>query len=208
MCTSSPSARSSRPNTSRLSARCDTREEAGEAFAANGVDVVLGLEHDAERLLDRRWVQSLPIQRNERPDPVQRLRDSRNLVQLKTAQILNDRRHLLGEARGCFWHALPYDGELFLERRVFNPLIQAAALQRVVHFTRAVGCEDDERWRGGANRAELRDGDLEFGKQFKKIALELFVGAVDFVDEEHRRTRARRIDRLQQRPFDEERLAV
>src|SRR5687768_5197988 len=131
---SSPRARSNRPNTSRFSARCDTRENAGEPLASNRVDVVLGFEHHAERLLDRCGIERLAVQDDNRTDPVQRLRDARHLVELEPAKFLNDGCHLSGEARRRLRHALPHDRQFLLERRIFNPLIQAAALQRVVHL--------------------------------------------------------------------------
>ena len=105
-------------------------------------------------------------------------------------------------------HALLDDGELLLEGRIVDPLIQAAALQRVVHVTRPVGRQDDERRVRGAHRAELGNRDLEFRQQLEQIALELLVGAIDLVDQQHRRLAAGRIDGLQQRPLDQERIAV
>ena len=74
-----------------------------------------------------------------------RLRHARHLVELALAQLLHDRRDLRGEPRRRVRDALPDDGELLLERRVIDPLIQAAALQRIVHLARAVRGEDDER---------------------------------------------------------------
>ena len=41
-----------------------------------------------------------------------------------------------------------------------------------------------------------------------RISFELLVGAIDLVDQQHRRLRAGRIDGLQQRPLDQEGLAV
>ncbi len=61
---------------------------------------------------------------------------------------------------------------------------------------------------GGPDRAELGNRDLELGQQLEEVALELLVGAIDLVDQQDRRARARRIDRLQQRPLDQERVAV
>ena len=49
----------------------------------------------------------------------------------------------------------------------------------------------------------LRDRDLEIGQHFEQERLEGFVGAVEFVDQQHRRARGVRLERLQQRPLDE-----
>ena len=109
------------------------------------------------------------------------------------------------DASGTRWRD---DRQFLLERRIVDPLIQAAALQRVVHLARAVGGEDDERRLGRPHRAELGNRDLEFGEQLEQKPFELLVGAIDLVDQQDGRTRARRIDRLQQRPLDEKRFAV
>ena len=49
---------------------------------------------------------------------------------------------------------------------------------------------------------------MKFGKQLQQVSFEFVVGAVDLVDQQDRRLRARRIDGLQQRALDEKRLAV
>jgi hypothetical protein len=43
----------------------------------------------------------------------------------------------------------------------------------------------------GADGAELGDGDLEVGEHLEEEGLEALVGAVDLVDEQHRRPLAR-----------------
>ena len=90
---------------------------------------------------------------------------------------------------------------------IVDPLIEAAALQRVVDLARAVRRQDDERRLGGAHGAELGNRDLELGEQLEQVALELLVGAIDLVDQQDGR-RDRRVDRLEQRPLDQERFAV
>ena len=103
---------------------------------------------------------------------------------------------------------LANDGQFAVERRVLDPLIEAPALQRVVHLTRAIGREDDQRRLRCPQRAELGNRDLKFREQLEKESFELLVGTIDLVDQEDGRTRAQRVDRLKQRPFDEKGLAV
>ena len=60
---------------------------------------------------------------------------------------------------------------------------------------------------GGSSRlerAELGDGDLEVGQHFQQIGLERLVGAVELVDQEHRRVAVIGCERLQQRPLEQE----
>ena len=80
---------------------------------------------------------------------------------------------LRGELLRRVRHALPDDRQLLLEARVIDPLIQAAALERIVHLARPVRGEDDERRVGGADGAELGDGDLEFGRAARAGSLRI-----------------------------------
>jgi hypothetical protein len=50
-------------------------------------------------------------------------------------------------------------------------------------------------------------GDLEVGQHFQQEGLEGFVGAVEFVDQQHRWHRLRRVDGLQERAADQETFA-
>ena len=47
-------------------------------------------------------------------------------------------------------------------------------------------------------------GDLEVGQDLQQVRLELLVGAVDLVDQQHRRRAVVRLQRLEQRPLDQE----
>ena len=58
----------------------------------------------------------------------------------------------------------------------------------------------------GLDGAELRDGHLEVGQHFEQERLERLVGAVELVDQQHRRARGVGLERLQQRPLDQEAL--
>ena len=86
-------------------------------------------------------------------------------------------------------HAPAHDLDLALRRRVVDPLVQAAALDRVVQVARAVGGQHDHRRVRRADRAELRDRHRGLGEQLEQERLEVVVGAVDLVDQQHRRPR-------------------
>ena len=58
----------------------------------------------------------------------------------------------------------------------------------------------------GLDRAHFRNGDLEVGQHFEQERLERLVGAVDLVDQEHRRAGGIGLERLQQRPLDQKAL--
>ena len=89
-----------------------------------------------------------------------------------------------------------------------DPVVEAAALQRVVHVAGAVRRDHDERRHVGAERAELGHRDRVVGQHLEQERLELVVGAVDLVDQEDRRRPLAVVDRLQQRPAHEEALGV
>ena len=100
----------------------------------------------------------------------------------------------------------PDDRQLALGVRIVDPVIEAASLDRVVDLARAIGGDDDDRRLGALDRAEFRNRDLILGQHFEQICLEGLVGAVEFVDQEHRRDAVIGLERLQQRTADQEAL--
>ena len=87
---------------------------------------------------------------------------------------------------------------------IVDPVIQAAPLQRVVELARAVRRDDHDRRRCGADRAELGNRDLVVRQHLEQVAFELLVGAIELVDQQHRRRAVSARQRLQQRPLDQE----
>ena len=69
-----------------------------------------------------------------------------------------------------------------------------------MNLTRAVGCDDHERRLPGLDGADLGDRDLEVREQLEQEGLELLVGAIDLVDEQHRRDEVLVVDGVEQRP--------
>ena len=96
----------------------------------------------------------------------------------------------------------PDDLHLAVALGVVDPVVEAAALERVMKLARAVGRQDDDRRRLGGHGADLGDRDGAVGEHLQQEGLELLVGPVELVHEQHR-TRARAHGR-QQRPLDEE----
>ena len=100
-------------------------------------------------------------------------------------------------------HAAAHDLHLALRSRVVDPVVEAAALDRVVQVARAVRGQHDDRRVRGADRAELGDRHAGVRQQLEQERLEVVVGAVDLVDQQHRRPRAGVLERAQQRPADQ-----
>ena len=90
--------------------------------------------------------------------------------------------------------------DLALDVREVDPVVEAAALERVVQLAGAVRRDDDGRRNLGRDRPQLGNRDGEVGEHLEQERLELVVGAVELVDEEHG-VRAR-ADRLEQRPLE------
>ena len=86
-------------------------------------------------------------------------------------------RELLFGAR----HSGAQDFDLALERGEVDPVVQAAALQRVVHFAGPVRGQDDDRRLRGADRPDLGHRDLVVRQRLEQESLERLVGAIDLV---------------------------
>ena len=134
--------------------------------------------------------------------PVDGLGDARRLGEVKLAQPVDRSDYLAGQRLG--YPGLPdeHDLHLALGCRVADPVVQAAPLQRVVQLTGAVGGEHHQRRALRLDRADLGDADLEVGEHLEQERLELVVGPVHLVDQQHRLVTG--ADRFQQRPLQQE----
>ena len=83
-------------------------------------------------------------------------------------------------------------------------MIEAPTFQRIMHLSGAVGGQDHDRRLRCRNRAHLGDRDLEIAQRLQKKGLEWRIGAVQLVDQQHRRAAICRAHRFQQGAFDEE----
>ena len=110
-------------------------------------------------------------------------------------------RHLCGEPVARGRDPQPDDLDLAVERRVFDPVVEAAPFEGVVYVPRAVGREDHHRRRGRGDRADLRHRDREIREHLQQQGLELVVRSVDLVDKQHA---GMGLQRRQQRPVEQE----
>src|SRR5712692_3164129 len=176
----------------------------GRHLLTDTFEVLLVLERRAEGRIHERGVDPGGAEGGERSRPVERLRHPWHLVELHGAKALDQRRHLSSEPFRRLRRAGAHDLDLLLEVGVVDPVVEAAALERVVHLTGPVR-GDDHEWRIlGLDRPNFGDRDLEVGEQLEQKRLELLVGAVDLVDQEHRWRRVVVVDGVQQRPAQQE----
>jgi hypothetical protein len=69
---------------------------------------------------------------------------------------------------------------------MLHPVIERAPLQRVVDVTRPVRGQDDDRPGRRADRSELGNRHRVLRQKLQQEGLELIVGSIDLVDQEHR----------------------
>ena len=79
--------------------------------------------------------------------------------------------------------------------REVDPVVEAAPLERVVELARPVRGDHDGGGVVGGDRAELGHRDREVGEHLEQERLELVVGTVELVDEQHGAGAAARIAR-------------
>ena len=121
--------------------------------------VLAVLEHGAERGVDRRLVELGHAERGRAPC-------AQSIVSATPGGLYRSRPRSASTAAATWrasgsttcGHAQPHDRDLALEVGVLDPVVQAAALERVVHVAGAVRREHDDRRtrRRGTCRARAR----------------------------------------------------
>src|SRR6266550_4835598 len=148
--TSSPTSRRMRPNVTTWRtnppsdcAGCgDTArllDERDKSLVADRGEVLVVLEDGAERLFDDAGVELLTPERCKCLRPVDGLGHARRLREIQLSQTLHECCGLSCQTVGNTGHAQHDDLDLTLERRVIDPVEEAASLERVVQLTRAIG---------------------------------------------------------------------
>src|SRR5690606_5160803 len=87
----------------------DFFEYAGDFVAANGGDVVLVLEQDAEGVVHGGGIQGLAVEFRQRARPVDGFRNARALEQVHGAQLLHEGHDVGGKALGDVGQLAPDD---------------------------------------------------------------------------------------------------
>jgi hypothetical protein len=118
-------------------------------------------------------------------------------------QALDEGHHLARQGFGGFGARARRMSSSRSKDGVVDPVIEAAALQRVVHLARAVRGEDDDGRFGALDGAKFGDGDLEVRQGFQQEGLERLVGAVDLVDQKDGRAAGLRAHGGEERAFDQ-----
>src|SRR5215203_3336334 len=182
-------------------------DERGEAGVGGPLLVLAVLENGAQGCLDELLVELPRAEGDERLCPVEGLGYARWFVEVHRAHLLRRRCDLAGQPLLGVGDPEAYDLDLPLEAGVLDVVVEAAAFERVVNLSGAVGGQDGYGRTFGHNGAELGDRDGEVREDLQQERLELVVGAVHLVYEQHRRHRPPMLQRLQERTAGKE-LAV
>ena len=83
-------------------------------------------------------------------------------------------------------------------------MIQATALQCVVHLARPIGGNNYNRRDQRLNCPQLWHSDLKIRQHLQEEGFKLFIGTVEFVDQEDGRDAIFGFERLQERTFEQE----
>ena len=138
--------------------------------------------------------------------PINGFRDAGQLEQVLIAQLLHESDDLRRQVGRGVGRLDLEDFQLARRIRIVDPEIETTALDRVVDFTRPVRGDDDDRRLLRRDRADFRNRDLEVAEDLEQERLEGFVGAVQLVDQQDRRSVRARLEGLQQRAADQEPL--
>ena len=168
------------------------------------VDVRAVLDDDAHRALEHRAVDVVGAEQQQRPRPIDRLGDRGRLLEVELADHVDDLDQPPREPLVELGRVQADDLHLALDLGVVEPQVQAAPLERLGELARVVRGEDDDRVRARLDHAELGNRDLKVREHLEQHRLELLVGLVDLVDQQHHRLG--RGDRLEQRAGEQELL--
>src|SRR3954447_15384556 len=169
------------------------------------VEVGAVLDDHRHGLLERRPVEVLGAQEEQCPRPVDRFGDRRRLLQVELPDHADDLDEPAGHRLGQLGRVQADDLQLVLDLRVVEPEVEAAPLQRLGQLAGVVRGEEHDGHRLRLDPPELGDRDLEVGQQLEQHRLELLVGLVDLVDQQH--DRLGRGDRRHERAGEQEVLA-
>src|SRR5215212_8853212 len=147
-------------------------DERGQAGVRRPLLVLAVLEDGAQRRLDEMLVELPRAEGDQSLGPVEGLGHARRLVEVHRAHLLRRGGDLAGQPLLRVGNPEADDLHLPLEAGVLDVVVEAAALERVVHLAGAVGGQDGHRRAFGPDGAELGDGDGEVGEDLEQESLE------------------------------------
>src|SRR5262249_22375482 len=121
----------------------------------NARDIVLIFEQHAKRVGNGQGIERRDVELGERGSPVERLGDAGRLEQILLAQCLHEMHDLLGQNLADARHLGAHDVQFALRDWIADPVIEAAALERVVNFAGAIRRDHHDRRLRRLDRAEL-----------------------------------------------------
>ena len=145
------------------------------------------LEHNAGGIAHDLGVQVQRVQGDQGFGPLHAFGDARcaleGIGERLAAQTVDHVSHLTGQMGGGARHLRADDFQLAVPVGVIQPVVKAAALDRVIELAGAVAGENSDRLEGSADGADFGNTDLVFTQVLQQKGLKRFVGAVDLIDE-------------------------
>ncbi len=143
------------------------------------------LDDRAQGVVGHLGAEAVGTEGPDRVGPVDGLRHPGGLGQVQAPQGRHRPGHLGGEVGGHLGSADAHDVDLALERGEVDPVVEAPPLEGVVELAGAVRRDDHHGRVLGPDGADLGHGHLEVGEHLEEERLELVVGPVDLVDQQH-----------------------
>jgi len=179
-------------------------ENVGETFASYPLLILAVFQQRAEGGIDRLLGQRRLPEQMHGIGPVEGLCDTRRLVHAELADGASGSGDLVCELLGHGGRLGPQDGDLAFEVGMFDPVVQRSTLEGIVNVSGPVRRDDHDRRNLGLERPKFGHGHSEIRERLEQERLELVVGSVDLVDQQHRWNVASMIDGTQDRSSDEE----
>ena len=155
----------------------------------------------AERLAHGRCVQLPNAERAQAARPVERLGDAGRLGELELAQTGDEAGDLVPQPHVELRHLERDDLRLLLRPREVDEEVETAPQQRLGQVAGAIRREHDHRPVPRRHRSQLGNRHLEIAQHLEQEGLELGIGLVDLVDQQHHA--AWRRQGAQQRPLEQ-----
>src|SRR5215469_13700758 len=164
----------------------------GEQLFDSGALKLCGIFHRfryaSKSLLDRLAVQLMFAQRHRGEGAIQRFGHPWRFREIQLPRGLNEAHNL--PAKGFFNARQPgaHNPQFFLKVGIVDPVVEATPFQSVAQLPGAVGSENNVWNVLCLERSHLRDADLKIRQQFEEKCLESLVGAIDLINQQHRRS--------------------
>ena len=166
------------------------------------------LEQGADGVVHDHLVEVVRPDEHQRLRPVEALSHPRRLVEPHVSQLCRHQGHVAGQRDRHVRGPDAKDFHFAAHVGMFHPVVEATTLEGIVDVSSPVRGNDHHRGHLGGERAQLGHRHRIVRQDLQQKRLELVIGPVNLVNEQHRGRPAGRRQGLEQRPPDQESLIV